>query len=406
MGVITKYVENKNFHTTLINFIYQFKCENEEIAALSLLSRLLSITNKKYPEIDLFAREKMNRYIMNLNVVNQSINDIYFLNIALLIPSQNVVKEDYLEKALKFTLDTIYENNLTDKSLFEREKRLAIEMVLNNYKNIDFIAEKNMLDLIDDEGIINKFKYKDIEYLNNLTIGNIVACFNKYIKNVKPKLFINGNIDKSKTELIITDYFEELNLKDYKVLKDYNYFYDKEEFIDKNDVSKFYQSIVYMVYNVKDYNQEDFYKLYFINLLLNNSSSDLLLKGLRKENNLVYSCGSSIMMRNGLLFIKATTNKNNIKLTKVIIDSIINEIRNGYIDNNTTSDIIHRLSLNIEREKDSFYVDSSNIINDYFKIDLSSEKVLNILKSITIDELIEFANKLELKCIYTLEGNR
>lgn len=406
MGVITKFVENKNFHTTLINFIYQFKCENEEIAALNLLSRLLYITNKKYPEIDLFAREKMNRYIMNFGIINQSINDIYFLNISLLIPSQNVIKEDYLEDALKFALETIYENNLNNEILFEREKRLAIEMVLNNYKNIDFIAEKNMLDLIDDAGIINKFKYKDIEYLNNLTIENIVACFNKYIKNVKPKIFINGNIDKSKTELIITDYFEELNLKDYKVLKHYNYFYDKEEFIDKNDVSKFYQSIVYMVYNVKDYNQDDFYKLYFINLLLNNSSSDLLLKGLRKENNLVYSCGSSIMMRNGLLFIKATTNKNNIKLTKVIIDSIINEIRNGYIDNNTTSDIIHRLSLNIEREKDSFYVDSSNIINDYFKTDLSSEKVLNILKSITIDELIEFANKLELKCIYTLEGNR
>ena len=406
MGVITKFVENKNFHTTLINFIYQFKCENEEIAALNLLSRLLYITNKKYPEIDLFAREKMNRYIMNFGIINQSINDIYFLNISLLIPSQNVIKEDYLEDALKFALETIYENNLNNEILFEREKRLAIEMVLNNYKNIDFIAEKNMLDLIDDAGIINKFKYKDIEYLNNLTIENIVACFNKYIKNVKPKIFINGNIDKSKTELIITDYFEELNLKDYKVLKHYNYFYDKEEFIDKNDVSKFYQSIVYMVYNVKDYNQDDFYKLYFINLLLNNSSSDLLLKGLRKENNLVYSCGSSIMMRNGLLFIKATTNKNNIKLTKVIIDSIINEIRNGYIDNNTTSDIIHRLSLNIEREKDSFYVDSSNIINDYFKIDLSSEKVLNILKSIAIDELIEFANRLDLKCIYTLEGNR
>lgn len=406
MGVITKYVENKNFHTTLINFIYQFKCENEEIAALNLLSRLLSITNKKYPEIDLFARKKMDRYIMNFGVINQSINDIYFLNISLLIPSQNVIKEDYLEDALRFALETIYENNLNNEILFEREKRLAIEMCLNNYKNIDFIAEKNMLDLIDDAGFINKFKYRDIEYLNNLSLENIVDCFNKYIKNVKPKIFINGNIDKSKTELIINDYFEELKLKDYKVLKDYNYFYDKEEFIDKNDVSNFYQSIVYMIYNVKDYDQEDFYKLYFINLLLNNSSSDLLLKGLRKENNLVYSCGSSIMMRNGLLFVKATTNKNNIKLTKIIIDSIINEIRNGSIDNNTISDIIHRLSLNIEREKDSFYVGSSNIINDYFKTDLSSEKVLNILKSITIDELKELANKLELKCIYTLEGNR
>ena len=228
MGVITKFVENKNFHTTLINFIYQFKCENEEIAALNLLSRLLYITNKKYPEIDLFAREKMNRYIMNFGIINQSINDIYFLNISLLIPSQNVIKEDYLEDALKFALETIYENNLNNEILFEREKRLAIEMVLNNYKNIDFIAEKNMLDLIDDAGIINKFKYKDIEYLNNLTIENIVACFNKYIKNVKPKIFINGNIDKSKTELIITDYFEEFDtINEEYMMKLLNEVFDK-----------------------------------------------------------------------------------------------------------------------------------------------------------------------------------
>ena len=404
MGVITKYIKNENFHTTLINFIYQFKCEKHELAALTMLCRLLTKTNRKYPEIDLFAREKMNRYIMNFGILNQSIKDLYFINVSLLIPSDGVIKENYLDNALNFCLDSIYDNNLDNDILFEREKKLCIEMHLNNYKNVDFIAEKNMLDLIDEEGIINKSKFKDIDYLSKLTKEDIINCFNKYIKGIKPKIFINGKVDKEKVSQTISNYFEGLNLKDYKVLKDYNYFYDKEELINKTDVSKFYQSVVYMVYSVKDYKEEDFYKLYLINMLLNSSSSDLLFKSLRKENNLVYSCGSSIMMRNGLLFVKAVTSANNIKIAKMIIESVLNDIKQGKIQKENIDDVLHRLYLNIEREKDNFYVSSSKIINEYFNTTLDSESVLEILKNINIDDLVEFANRLEIKCIYTLEG--
>lgn len=404
METITKYIENKNFHTTLINFIYQFECKTNELAALTVLSRLLSKTNKKYPEIDLFAREKMNRYIMNFGILNQSINNVYFLNVSLLIPSENVIKDNYLENAINFAMDSIYDNNLDNDALFEREKRLCIEIQLNNYKNIDFIAEKKMLNLIDEEGVINKAKFKDIDYLSNLTKEDIINCFNKYISGIKPKVFINGNIDIENVEETISNYFNKLNLKEYKVLNDYNYFYCKEGLIDKTDISKFYQSIVYMVYNVKDYKEKDFYKLYLINMLLNNSSSDLLLKSLRKENNLVYSSGSFILIRNGLLFVKATTSRNNIKLVKMIIESVINDIKIGKIDSKNIDNILHKLSLNIEREKDNFYLSSQDIINDYFKTDLDSESVLNILKKITINDLVECANRLEIKCIYTLEG--
>lgn len=404
MEVITKYIKNNNFHTTLINFIYQFKYEKKDLAALTILSRLLAKTNKKYPEIDFFAHEKMNRYIMNLGILNQSINNLYFLNVSLLIPNDGVIKDNYLESALNFSLDCIYDNNLENDTLFEREKRLCIEIQLNNYKNIDFIANKNMLNLIDEEGIINTSKFKDIDYLSNLAKEDIINCFNKYIRGIKPKVFINGNIDKEKAEQTITNYFNKLNLKDYKVIEDYNYFYSKDTLIDKTDVSKFYQSIVYMVYSVKDYKKEDFYKLYLINMLLNNSSSDLLLKNLRKENNLVYSSGSFILIRNGLLFVKATTNKSNIKLTKMIIESVINDIKLGKIDSKNIDNILHKLSLNIEREKDNFYVSSQDIINDYFKTDLDSESLLKILNKITVNDLVECANRLEIKCIYTLEG--
>ena len=83
-----------------------------------------------------------------------------------------------------------------------------------------------------------------------------------------------------------------------------------------------------MIYNVKEYKESDVYKLYLINLLLNSSSSDLLLQNLRKKSNLVYSCGSSVFLKNNLLIVKAVTSKEKIDLTKKVIASTINSLNN------------------------------------------------------------------------------
>jgi len=410
MSNVTKYFNNKNFNTTLINFIFQYENKLDEIISHTILSKLLSYTNGIYKEEDSFAKAKLSNYIMNYSCKAQSINNVYFMNFSMLIPSDGVVKDNYLENAIIFLLDCIYkpniENGIYNEKLFEREKRLYMESLLNGYKNINFIAEKNMLDLLDNKGLFNKLKYKDIENINRLTNEDIVNYYNKYIGCVIPKIFINGNINIEVVEKTINDYFNKLKLKKQKLLTNYNVFYNSNELIEKTEESKFYQSIVYMVYSIKDYTENDFYKFYLINLLLNSSSSDLLLYNLRKKNNLVYSCGSSVLLKNNILLIKTITSKKNIKLVKLVIEDIIKSLKE--IDNykENISNIVYRLYLNLEREKDDFYISSSNIINDYYKSDLSSEEEFEIINNIEKDELIDVINRIELKCIYTMEGTR
>lgn len=405
MSTITKYVENKKFHTTLINFIYQFKCDKNEIMALTILSRLLNRSNKKYNSEALHQKEKLNRYIINYNSLNQGINDVYFLNISLLIPNKNLVKEDKLEEQILFLLDNIYDNNLSDIELFNKEKRLYTEKLLNNYKNIEFIAEKNLLDLLDQDCIFNKLKYRDLDNINKLTIDDIKCFYNKYIKNIKPKIFINGNIDIDKVSNIINNYMDKLNLKEYKVITEYDNYYKDNDLIEKYDTSKFYQSIIYMVYNVKDYKKEDFYKLYMINLLLNSSSSSLLMNALRKDSNLVYNTSSNVMLKNGLLFIKAVTNKTNINYATLIINGIIEDLKNIEKYEKNISYILKRMELSKERELDNFYINTSDIINKYYNTDLTTDEEINILKNITSNDLKEFVSRLNLKVFYVLEGD-
>lgn len=404
MNEITKYVNNKNFHTTLINFIYEFKIKKEEIMALSIITKLFNKTNNIYKDEISFQKEKLNRYIINYNCLNQGINDVYFLNFSLLIPSQNVINEDMLENQIMFLLDSIYNNNLSDETLFEKEKKIYTETLLNGYKNIEFIAEKNLLDILDDDAVFNKLKYRDLDNINCLSLDDILNFYNKYIKNVKPKIFVNGNIDTNKLNNIIHNYFNKLNLVPYKIIKDYNIFYNDNNYIEKIDKSKFYQSILYYVYNVKDYKQEDFYKLYMINLLLNSSSSGLLMNSLRKKSNLVYSTGSNVMLKNGLLFIKAVSNKTNIDYVKIIIKELMNELNNIEKYDKNIYNILKRLELNKERELDSFYIATSDIINKYFETDLTTSEELEILKRISYDELKEFVSRINLKATYVLEG--
>lgn len=405
MNVITKYVNNKKYHTTLINFIYQFKCDNNEIMALTILSRLLNRSNKNYKDESTFAREKLNRYIINYSVSNQAINDVYFLNFSLLIPNENVINDDYLEKQVLFLLDSIYQNNLQDEQLFNKEKKLYVETLLNSYKNIEFIAEKNLLDLLDQDCIFNKLKYKDLDNINELTLNDVLNFFDKYIKKIQPKVFINGDVNSVRVKDIISLYFNKLNLKKYKTIKEYNNFYKDNLYIEKFENSKFYQSILYVVYNVNDYKEEDFYKLYMINLLLNSRSSGLLMNSLRKQSNLVYSTGSNAMLKNGLLFIKAVTNKTNLEYAKVIIKSIMNDLNNIEKYEKNINFIMRRMELLKERELDNFYVSTSDVINKYFNTDLTTSEEIDVLKRITFDELKELVSRLNLKALYVLKGD-
>ena len=400
-----KYVKNEKFHTTLINFIYQFKCDKQELMSITILSKLLNKTNSLYKEESIFQKEKLNRYIINYNCSLQSINDVYFINFSLLIPNTNIIDDSNLKKQILFLLDTIYNTNLNDDILFNKEKKLYIEILLNNYKNIDFIAEKEVLDLLDNECLFNKIKYKDIENIQRLNKLDVINSYNKFIKNIMPKIFINGNINIKECTNIISDYISNLNLKPYKIIQKYNKFYINNDFIEKKDTSKYYQSIIYVVYNVKSYKEKDFYKLYLINFLLSSGSSGLLLSILRKKSNLVYTASSHSMLKNGLLFIKVSTEKRNIDLCLLMIKELINDLNNIDKYKENINNIVTKLELEKERELDNFYITSNDVVNEYFKTDIKTSDEIEIIKNISLYELKDFVTRLNIVCQYVLKGD-
>ena len=110
------------------------------------------------------------------------------------------------------------------------------------------------------------------------------------------------------------------------------------------------------------------------------------------------------MLKNGLLFIKVITNKDNVKLAKLVITELINDLNNIEKYEKNINNIINKLELNIERELDNFYILCSNEINSYFKADITRTEELKILKNIKLEDLKELISRINLVCDYSLEG--
>lgn len=410
MKYITKHIKNNKFNTTLIDFIFQFKCSNEELMSIPLLCKLLLTTNYSFKVDSEFNKEKLRRYIIGCDYKEIYENDVCFIVFSLVIPNQNIIKEDFLNKALQFFLDCIYKPNLENgyfnKILFEREKKSYTQLLLNNYKNLDFIAEKSFLDLIDPSGIFNKIKYRDLDNIKMLQNEDLIEFYNKYIYTIKPKIFIIGDNDFDKIENIFMNYMNKLNLKDYKLETSYDNYFTDLEYKTKEENSNYFQSIIYVSYIVKDYKDKDKYIGLLIDLLLSNPASDLILTKLRKNNNLVYTAGSSFLARNGILLIKAQTSKRNLKLTKLVILDLINSLKTIENYEENINNVLNKMRLNIERQKDNFFKPLKDIENEYFKLNIKFEKEYEIMKNINYEEIKDFVSRLVLNCTYIMEGTR
>ena len=407
MKRITNFKKNDKFNTTLINFIYQFRCDTSEIMAYTIISKLLSKSNNLFKDEASFIKERLNKYIISFNVLCNTVNDVNFINFSLLIPNSDLIDESNIKDQITYLLDTIYNNNINDIELFNKEKRLYLESLLNNYKNIDFIAEKNLLDIIDNSGNINKIKYRDIDDINRLKLDDIINFYNKYIRYIEPKIFVNGNLDFNNLDNIIDEYLKDKNLKRKRAIKKYDIYYNNK--LDNNhtkEVSKFYQSILYLVIGVENYSKKDHYILYLLHLLLSSSSSNLLIMNLRRKANLVYTCRSNVLIKNGLLFIKANTSMENINFVRAIINELLKDLKDNtdkykkFIKN-----ILNVYEIDIKRELDDFYTISSNIINKYYNVDITKEEEYEILKSIKTKDIKGLMERLTLIYDYELEGD-
>ncbi|MDD3341053.1 MAG: insulinase family protein [Bacilli bacterium] len=408
----TTLYQTDRFKTVVVHLYYPFPLEEKDLVAATMLPQLLMQTSRAYPEEDLHHKEALKRSILSMGCRKQRAGKQFFYKVSLVLPDAEALKEDNLESAFSFCVDTIYNPNIKEEAFIEedflREKENLILALENEKKEIGSYSYNKVVNLIDREGFLKQnLLFNHQELVDNVTAKEVYTFYKKVMENVRPYVFVLGNVEEEHLRSILNENLDNRSLKQGEINQPYtSYLSQSPKTIIEEETGPYHQSILEMVYKVKDFKKEDNYLLRTVDALLSSISSMILHKFLRDKEQLVYQTGSFCKTTQGILWITALLYKENkekaIKSVKEAMESLKDET---FIEP-LLKNIKEKARLSLIRKQDKKFALLGGEEDVCFGIEDSLEKQYEIASQITTKEIKEFVERIELDVVYFLAGDK
>lgn len=399
-------IKTNKFKTIYIDTFLINDYDKKDITKEKFISEYLVNTSKKYNEEDLFCKKIMELYSPSLQI-----NDT-FLNIHVKSFKLKFLNEKYTEKGMnKKTIDFYYDNIFnpnTSYNKFDLDNFNITKKKFESYSKLDkenssLCAFYNAFNNIDDDITLKIDTRINIKELNKLDRSEIYKYYINELKRSKFYVFVVGDYNDDIINAIKENLDNKVYDNNYEIKANYDIKINKD-YVIKKDKSKFNDSIIYMIYKIKDMtDRERLYVLPILNNILGGSSSKLF-DNIREKNSLAYYIYSSISSINNVLYISGGILKENFdKVYKLSIKQV-NEIVNGNISSdeiNNAKSSIYSSILKIEDNQKE--ISNSMIKNILINLPMYYDLKDNF-NSVTKEEIVNLAKKLYLSVIYILEG--
>ena len=402
-------INNKKFHTINCRICFTENSNKELITYRNLLMNVLTSATKKYDTKEKFIKECQELYSLSpvaSTVRNGKIQTTKFsistINSSY-ISSNNLIENILLLKEIvlnPLVIDNKFSSkyfNVTKRELEAETKTIIEEPRL--YANIE------LLKLIDKEELLST-GYCDLDILKEIDEKKLYQSYLEMITDSKIDIFISGNIKNTKEVIkVIKDNFNfNSNTKLDNPLIIYKDKLNKP--ITKSETKNYQQSklsVGYKLYDLTDF--ENRYVSFVFDNMLGGGANSLLMKYIREEKSLCYYINSYSNRLDNILIINSGINKENYKVVLDAINKIITDIKNGKFTlkalNESKMEVLYSLS--------NIFESNHSIIEYYYGQSVFNSSDINtkmkMIKKVSSEDIINYANKLNVEGIFFLEGD-
>ena len=316
--------------------------------------------------------------------------------------------EDLLSKNIELLCNIILSPKLEGGAFSEKyvsqEKETLRELIkgkINNkgsYANVRCIEEM----CIDEPFGLYKFGYE--EDLDVITPKDLYSHYEDVLATSEIHIYVSGNVDEEKVKDDFKKYFQKISRR-YDASQIHTTFEIKDleakVVKEKQDVT---QGKLVLGYRIREHDVlNDMYKLILYSALLGGTPSSKLFQNVREKESLAYTIRSSYLKHKGIILVSAGIEIENYDKALRLIGKEIEDMRLG----NFTDDEIADAKSALENAYLSYLDEQTAVINIYMGQRLlgnvqSIEEMIRDMKSVTKEDIVEVANKLELKMTYFL----
>lgn len=410
-GLTLHTIETDKYKTNTIVLKLKAPLEAEYVTQRALLPYVLQSETSKHPTSTKLRRYLDELYGATLQVDLSKKGEYHIITLRVEIANEKFLSDQtpLLIKALELlggiVFSPIIENNAFSTSTVDKEKRTLrqrIEAVFDDkmrYSNLRLIQE-----MCKDEPYELHVNGR-IEDIDSISPTTLYEYYQKVLKEDQVDLYVVGSIQSSEVADAVEKLFPFQKRDSYRELKPTTKTIKKvNEVIEEDDVKQGKLNIGYRT-NIY-YGDDDYNALQVFNGLFGGFSHSKLFINVREKESLAYYAASRVESHKGLLMVMSGIEFKNYQKAVTIINEQMDAMRQGeYTEQEieqTKAVIKNQLLETIDTARgmiEVFYQNAvagkPNPINEW----------LEGIDSVTKQQIMEVANKIQQDTIYFLKGS-
>ena len=410
-GITFHKINTSKFKTNLFAIFITTPLSRATVTKNALISAVLRRGTKNLCTQDLIAKELESMYGASFDCGVEKNGDNHILKFYIESLNNEFLpeSENLADKSLRLLTDIVFnpftENGGFKKEFVDGEKGTLKQIIESKIDNKNRYA----LDRCFEEMYKNKpyglYKFGYVEDLEKINEVDLYEYYKEFISNCKIDVFASGfNIDNLNEDEILA------NLNERKA----NYIPTKNQIIndeinnsnvvtEKMDVTQGKLMMGLDLLNIKD---DETYMSSVYNVILGGGANSKLFQNVREKASLAYTAGSSYIKNKNNIIIRCGIEIKNYEKAIEIIKDQLNQMLNGDFsdsDIESAKQLIFASLKGIPETQDGevTYYFSQELSGKFVSLEENIEKI----KSVTKEQILKIAKRVQINTIYFLTGN-
>ncbi len=401
-------VKTNKFKNCHLEIVFRSPVSKEKIIPYKFLMELLTFSSAKYPTQKDLAIHLEDLYNATYYGVLSRVGNCLLTNFCLDFINPKYTDNNYLEDILALIIESIFypnlENNAFDNHSFNIIKNNLLNEIKVAKENPKTYAYKKLFSYMDNKVPLSLDMLGTKEEVLKVTSPNLLKTYHQLLEEDYVDIYVIGDLDMDFIANYLKNNFKARIIKNYDLTlfqggKVRNKIQIKKE---SNNISQSHLLVGCNIVGADDFQKN--IVVYLYNYILGGGTLDTkLAKYLRQDNSLCYTTNSIYQKYDEAIIIYVGIDKSSytkaLNLIKKALKDMVNKVTKEELENAKKGIIT---SLNMIEDN------PSNIINNYLFQNIASlaktEKRIEQVQKVTIEDLKKFAKKIKINTVYFLKG--
>ncbi|HFD1694944.1 TPA: M16 family metallopeptidase [Enterococcus faecium] len=410
-GVNLHVLPTKQYKTIRIFIRFTARLQQEVITKRSLLSSMLETNSLNYPDQTKLSAKLAELYGASFGLSVRKKGNLHWLNVGISFVNGEYVKDPNLfSQAVDFLKEVLFYPNIKnqqfDQLTFDLEKnnlRLYLESLKEDKQTFASYALQELYFENSPEQKIPSLGV--VEEIDKITARSLAAYYQEMMANDQIDIFVVGDVDPDKAAEAVGQLpfepRETAHPELFYTQPQVNIVKERQvrEPIVQAKLNLAYQTNVY-------YDEPERFALMVFNGLFGGFPHSKLFMNVREKESLAYYASSSVDTFRGFMSVQTGIDEKNRNQVLRLIHEQLESLRNGEITDlelaQTKAMLRNQYLLSLDSPQAA--IEASFLDSWLPETKLSDEEWLKRMESVTIKEIQQVAEQIELQAIFFLAG--